>query len=203
MRSDIELAGGQEATGVQTDNTQARTTTMTLEAFADTILPGEKRHPMDWAVAGVATGGGAVASGAVDVLRTDEGGLEPVLDTLAATLNGHAEQYALRQGLPPDAEVPAFVALPFAHRTALVLELTAADSPDREFWVSLAMFSTIAFDAAAHLHTTEALAAGHPGLTAMRFAHPDADGLWRFPAYSYGRRLAPPHPDTTPSGSPA
>src|SRR4051812_23930655 len=36
------------------------TTTLTLEAFADTIIPGEKRSPDDVAVAGAAEGGGAV-----------------------------------------------------------------------------------------------------------------------------------------------
>jgi hypothetical protein len=178
-------------------------TVMTLEAYADTILPGEKRFPGDRAVAGVASGGGAVASGAVDVLRTQEGGLGPLLGSLAAGVNQHAEEYAQTLRLGLDDGVPAFVALPFAHRTALIQRLTAAECEDRELWVSLAMFSTIAFDAAAHLSTTEALAAGHPGLTWMGFAAPEADGLWRFPAYSYGRPLAAPHPDTTPSGSPA
>jgi hypothetical protein len=53
------------------------------------------------------------------------------------------------------------------------------------------------------MHTTDAIAAGHVGLATIGFAPPDADGLWRFPAYSYGRQLATLHPDTTPSGSPA
>jgi hypothetical protein len=43
--------------------------TMTLEAFADTIIPGERRWPGDRAVAGVGTGGGAVAAGAVGLLE--------------------------------------------------------------------------------------------------------------------------------------
>jgi enediyne biosynthesis protein E8 len=37
----------------------------------------------------------------------------------------------------------------------------------------------------------------------MGLARPDDDGLWRFPQYSYGRRLAELHPHTTASGSPA
>ena len=45
----------------------------------------------------------------------------------------------------------------------------------------LALFSNMAFDSAAHRHTTEALAAGHPGLLTLGFAEPDADGLWRLP----------------------
>ncbi|WBB80684.1 DUF5987 family protein [Micromonospora sp. WMMD882] len=176
---------------------------MTLEAFADTILPGEKRAPDDRAVAGVSAGGGAVASGAIDVLRTEEGGMAPALDALADGLNEHAERYAEESSLSLDDDVPPFVALDYDHRVALVRELVAADHPEREAWVSVAMFSTIAFDAAAHLHTTDALAAGHPGMTTLGYYGPDSDGLWRFPSYSYGRVLARPHPDTTPSGSPA
>ncbi|MFE9207061.1 DUF5987 family protein [Micromonospora sp. NPDC007230] len=176
---------------------------MTLEAFADTILPGEKRSPDDRSVAGVSAGGGAVASGAVDVLRTPEGGMAPALDGLAEALNGHARRYAEEHRLTPDADVPPFVALAYPDRVALLQELTGADHPEREAWVSLAMFSTIAFDAAAHLHTTDALAAGHPGLATLGYYPPDRDGIWRFPEYSYGRVLARPHPDTTPSGSPA
>jgi hypothetical protein len=65
------------------------------------------------------------------------------------------------------------------------------------------MFSTMAYDSAAHLPTAQALADGHPGLTAMGFRRPDDDGLWRFPRFSYQRPLARPHPQTTPTGSPA
>ncbi|SCE24188.1 hypothetical protein GA0115246_112984 [Streptomyces sp. SolWspMP-sol7th] len=59
----------------------------------------------------------------------------------------------------------------------------------------------MAFDTGAHLHTAEAIAAGHPGLSAIGFSAPDPDGLWRFPAFSYNRPLARLHPDTAPSGS--
>ena len=52
------------------------------------------------------------------------------------------------------------------------------------------------------LHTADAIASEHPGLLAMGFAKQEADGLWRFPEYSYGRQLASLHPDTTASGSP-
>jgi len=43
---------------------------MTLEAFADTIVPGEKRSPDDHAIAGAASGPGAVGAGALELLRT-------------------------------------------------------------------------------------------------------------------------------------
>jgi len=183
------------------DEVHART--MTLEAFADTIVPGEKRSPDDRAIAGVATGGGAVAAGALDLLATPAGGLAPVLGDLAAALNGHAQTYATERGMVLDASVPPFVALAFEHRAAMVQSLTAPRHPERQLWVNLATFSNMAFDSAAHLSTTEALATGHPGLMTIGFAPPNADGLWRFPDSSYRRKLADPHPATTASGSPA
>lgn len=177
--------------------------TATLEAFADTIVPGEKRHPDDRAVAGAAPGAGAVAAGAMELLELPAVGLVDVLDALVAGLNTHAEEYAAERELAPDDTVPPFVALPFADRTALVQQLTAVDHPEKELWVGLAMFSTMAYDSAPHLPTAQALADGHPGLTAMGFHRPDDDGLWRFPRFSYQRPLARPHPQTTPTGSPA
>lgn len=176
---------------------------MTLEAFADTIIPGERRHAQDRAVAGAAAGGGAVASGAIDLMTSVEGGIAPMLADLAAGLNDHAQAYITRHGRTVDQGLPAFVALDFADRTALAAELMAPDHPEQEIWVPLAMFSVMAWDTGASTHTVEALAAGHPGLTAMGFAQPDADGLWRFPDFSYRRVLADVHPSTTPSGDPA
>jgi enediyne biosynthesis protein E8 len=184
-----------------TDPQSART--MTLEALADTIIPGDKRGAADRTVAGAVADGGAVAAGAVTLLELPEGGLAPMLDALVLGLNGHAAGYAAEHGLPLDEAVPPFVALPFADRTSLVQALTGRDHPERELWVGVAIFCYMAFDSAAHLHTADAVAAGHVGLATMGFANPDADGLWRFPAHSYGRQLAPLHPDTTLSGSPA
>lgn len=175
---------------------------MTLEAFADTIVPGERRGPEDRAVAGAATGGGAVASGAVELMLTPEGGLGGALDSLAEGLNDAARAYTARVGLAPDPTAPPFVALEFADRVALAQELMAPGHPEKDLWVALAMFSTMAWDTGAHLHTPDALAAGHPGLTTMGFTRPDADGLWRFPGFSYGRPLAELHPRTTETGDP-
>lgn len=177
--------------------------TLTLEAFADTIIPGEQRFPGDRAVAGASAGGGAVAAGAIEVLETQATGIAAGLEPLSQALNQHATNYAERIGLTLADDVPPFVALPFEHRTALVAELTAPDHPEKDGWVVLALFSNMAYDTAPHLHTADAIAAGHPGLTSMRFARPNADGLWRFPAFSYRRKLAELHPDTTESGSPA
>ncbi|MGI8666797.1 MAG: DUF5987 family protein [Jatrophihabitans sp.] len=177
--------------------------TMTLEAFADTIVPGNKRFPEDRAVAGVSEDGGSVAAGAMELLESPAGGLSPWLVGLAGMLNGHATNYANEIGHDLDSTVPAFVSLSHEQRAKLILLLIAPDHPERQGWVNLVMFSNMAFDAGAHLHTTEALAAGHPGLLMLGFQPPEADGLWRFPNYSYGRQLAQIHPNTTATGSPA
>ncbi|MEV0001780.1 DUF5987 family protein [Micromonospora sp. NPDC050980] len=176
---------------------------MTLEAFADTIVPGEKRFPGDRAVAGVSTGGGAVASGALELLDQSASGYAAVLEPLADALNAHATGYATEAGIDLDPDVPPFAALDHPHRTALLQRLLAPGNPEKEMWVGLALFSNMAFDSAAHLATGEAMAAGHPGLATIGITRPDPDGLWRFPEYSYGRQLAPIHPGTTATGSPS
>jgi hypothetical protein len=186
------------------NGTLDRDSMLTLEAFADTIMPGSKRWPGDRSVAGVAPDGGAVHAGAIEVLRMPASGLtDEVLTHLATMLNAHAENVASGGGLILDTSVPHFVSLPFERRTDLVAVLTAPGHPEKDGWVLLAQLSTMAYDTAAHMHTVDAIATGHPGLAAMGFAPPDADGLWRFPNYSYGRRLADLHPATTASGSPA
>jgi enediyne biosynthesis protein E8 len=176
--------------------------TMTLEAFADTIVPGAKRSPDDRAIAGVCDDAGAVEAGALELLHNPSTGVTEGLPYLAQGLNAHAAAYAERYGRTLDADVPAFVALSYEDRAALVLELTAPGHPERDGWILLTMFSNMAYDSAAHRSTAEAIADGHPGLLAMGFAKPDADGLWRFPDYGYGQELAKRHPNTTASGSP-
>jgi hypothetical protein len=175
---------------------------MTLEAFADTIVPGVKRSAGDRAIAGVSDDDGAVVAGAIELLHTPATGVTAGLVPLSQSLNAHAEAYAAQHDLALDDSVPAFVAMPYEHRAALVQILTTPGHPEKDGWVLLALFSNMAYDSAAHMSTADAIAAGHPGLKAMGFAAPDADGLWRFPEYSYGRKLARPHPNTTPSGSP-
>lgn len=177
--------------------------TMTLEAFADTIIPGRKRYPDDRAIAGVDPTDGSVAAGAVELLEHPAGGLAPALDTIVVELNEYATGYAKTHGITLDDDAPPFVALSFGDRTALVRELTMPDHPEKAMWVGAALFCNMAFDSAPHLHTVDALAAAHPGLRTMGYATPDADGLWRFPEFSYGRQLADPHPGTTATGSPA
>ncbi|WP_304454016.1 DUF5987 family protein [Nocardiopsis sp. YSL2] len=177
--------------------------TRTLEAFADTVLPGAKRAPDDTSIAGRSHDAGAVEAGALELLRTPATGLTSGLPEFAELLNDHAAGYAAEHGLSAADGEPPFVALAFEDRTALLRNLTSPGHPEKEFWVMLALFCNMAYDSAAHTSTPEAIAAGHPGLRAMGFAAPDADGLLRFEEYSYGRPLARLHPDTTPSGSPA
>ena len=47
----------------------------TLEAWADTFVPGAKRWPDDRTIAGAATGPGAVEAGAVELLQTPATGV--------------------------------------------------------------------------------------------------------------------------------
>ncbi|WP_412543679.1 DUF5987 family protein [Longispora sp. K20-0274] len=176
---------------------------MTLEAFADTIVPGEKRWPDDRAVAGVSVGGGAVASGAVTLLEDPAGGLAEALDGIVFGLNAYAEGFAAEHGVALDESVPPFVALSYEHRTALVAHLTAPGHPEKALWVGVTLFCNMAFDSAAHISTHDALAEGHPGLLTIGYSRPDPDGLWRFPRFSYGRPLSSLHPNTTSTGSPA
>jgi hypothetical protein len=178
-------------------------TTSTLEAYADTIVPGQKRFAGDVAIAGAAAGPSGVVAGALDVLAMPEVGLAPVLPGIAQLLNGRAQAYAAAHGLVLDPTLPPFVALPFVHRTALALELVPPSPTADQTWILLSTLVSWAFDMAAAEHTVAAIAGGHPGLAWERFPGPNPDGVWRFPAFSYQRRLADPSPLTTPSGSPA
>jgi hypothetical protein len=161
-----------------------------------------KRHPDDRAIAGVCDDPGSVEAGAMELLCTPATGVTAGLAPLSDILNVRATDYAERVGLTLDTDVPAFVALDYDDRAALILELTKWGNPERDGWVLLCMFSNMAYDSAAHRSTAEALADGHPGLLAMGFAKPEEDGLWRFADYGYGRELAKRHASTTESGSP-
>ncbi|MDT0467909.1 DUF5987 family protein [Streptomyces gibsoniae] len=178
-------------------------TTQTLEAFADTLIPGQRRFSGDMAVAGAVTGPGAVQAGVVGLLGSPELPVAPLLPAIAALLDARAVAYAALRliWLPPT--LPPFVGLSFADRTALVGGLFDPDDPDRPIWQVMSLLVGLAFDTAGQQDTVEALGQGHPGLMWLRFPEPDPDGLWRFPDFSYGRPLAALHPNTTASGSPA
>lgn len=196
------LLGGSPAYAAVTDDP----TVSTLEAFADTLIPGEKRTADDRSVAGVVTGPGAVQAGAIALLRMPEAQVANYLPGVAALLDTHATAYAAAHARPLDPTVPPFVALDFPDRTALCEQLLATGQPvgqQQQVVTLFALLVFVAFHCAGHEHTAEAIASGHPGLAWLRFPAPGADGLYRFPEFSYRRRLARPHPDTTPSGSPA
>lgn len=176
--------------------------TSTLEAFADTIVPGVKRGPDDHAIAGVCDDPGAVEAGALELLNDPATGITAGLGPLSQALNGHASAYAAEHGVSLDPDLPPFVALSYDDRVAVVELITAPGHPEQSGWVLLTMFSNMAYDTAAHMSTGEALEQGHPGLLQMGFAKPESDGLWRFPDFSYGQELAKRHPNTTTSGSP-
>ena len=175
----------------------------TMEAWADTIVPGARRSRHDRVVAGATKGPGAVQAGAWRLLNDPAVGLGPALPALSAALNAEAVDEAARAGLVPDPTVPAFVALPFRHRTAVAERLLGGSGPDQVVWYALAAIAMLAFHTAAHLDTAEAVRHGHPGLTWLDFPRPGADDLWRYDEFSYGRALARRHPRTTGRGQPA
>lgn len=185
---------------------------LTLEAFADTVVPGVKRAPDDVAIAGVDDTPGAVQAGALDVLTDPATGLEDGVGEMADLLNEHAAAFARADGWGDEPEVggasadvghdlPAFVHLDYGRRRALVAELTAHEHPQRELWFLMALFSYMAFDSAPHLDTATAVRAKHPGLVHLGFLEPDADGLWRASGPTYGRPTASPRPGTDDFGN--
>ncbi|MGZ4427170.1 MAG: DUF5987 family protein [Nocardioidaceae bacterium] len=175
----------------------------TMEAWSDTIVPGERRSPGDKVVAGAAAGPGAVQAGAWRLLNDPELGLGPAVPALSAALNAEAVAEAARAGLVLDPSVPPLVALPFRHRTALAVRLLNRSHSDQVVWYALAAVAMLAFHTAAHLDTAEAVRRGHPGLAWLRFPAPGADGLWRYEHFSYRQALARRHPRTTRTGHPA
>jgi len=175
---------------------------LTMEAWGDTFVPGQKRSATDRAIAGACAGPGAVQAGVWELMNDPDVGLQPVLPVLVTLLNTAAVEYALVRGVRLDLSVPAFVALPFEHRTAMALQLLEAGRPDQLLWYAIAAMPMLAFHTAAQVDTALAVRAGHPGLAWIQFPRPDADGLWRFPDFSYRRALARKHAATTSTGNP-
>lgn len=194
----IPLLDARPATAAPTP-TQVRAS---MEAFADTIVPGERRSRRDRVVAGATEGPGAVQAGVWELLNDDAVGIAPALPALASTLDAAALDQARRAGLLPDPLAP-FVGLPFRHRTAVATRLLNGAGQDQVVWYAVAALAMLAFHTAAHLDTATAVREGHPGLRWLRFPEPDDDGLWRYERFSYRRRLARSHPRTTRTGHPA
>jgi hypothetical protein len=177
--------------------------TLTIEAVADTLIPGEKRFESDVAIAGVARGAGAVQAGAVEFMRFRGTGVGAVLPVFAAAVNAEALNYAGRHGIMPDPTLPPFVGFGYRDRKAMLDGLlNAGNGEEQLIWFALAGLVFLAYHTAGYLDTAEAVRRGHPGLEAIGFPMPDRDGLWRFPKFSYRRRLARLHPRTTRSGQP-
>jgi enediyne biosynthesis protein E8 len=173
----------------------------TLEAFADTLIPGEKRSAADRAIAGGGVGAGAVQAGALQLLSSPRSGLASLLPALSSQLNADVVAFAAARGIDLDPAVPPLVALDFPMRTAFLVELMAGAGASQAPFLLLALVVFLAYHAAAHLPTVDAVREHHPGLAAIGFPLPQADGLWRFPDFSYRRRLARRHPRTR-RGSP-
>jgi hypothetical protein len=176
---------------------------MTLEAWADTIVPGEKRNRADRVIAGACRGPGAVQAGVWKLMNDPDVGIVPILPALTVQLNTAATGYAAAHHVHLALGVPPFVALPFRHRTRLALQLLDRSRADQLLWYALAAMAMLAFHTAAQVDTVAALRRGHPGLAWIEFPKPDPDGLWRFPDFSYRRALAHKHPATTSTGNPA
>lgn len=178
----------------------------TMEAWADTIVPGEKRFPGDKVVLGAAPGPGAVQAGAWALYQDPDIGLAGVLPALVTLINVEATTWATAHGRALDLldlRYPAFVNLDLKGRTAVVQELLKGEGVVQLLWYALAAMATLAFHTAAQLDTAAAVRQGHPGLAWLGFPAPNPDGLWRFPAFSYRRVLAVSHPQTTANGNPA
>jgi len=178
--------------------------TMTLEAWADTLIPGRKRYADDYAIAGAARGAGAVQAGAVDFMQFGPTGVSESLPAFVTALSAEATSYASSHRLMLDPTLPPFVALRYHDRKTLVASLTEQTSGDQQLlWFAFSGLVFLAYHTAGHLHTAHAVRSGHPGLKALGFPKPDADDLWRFPHFSYRRKLAHRHPKTTRTGQPA
>jgi enediyne biosynthesis protein E8 len=200
-RIDVASAFGHgmdDLTGTQTLAAYSNTPgmTQTLEAFADTLIPGQKRFPTDVAIAGVVSGAGAVQGGAIEMLNFPPVGLQSSLPGLALAINVLAVLYALSNKILLQLQVPPLVELDFPSRTALLSQMLDPAQPNQGAFYGVAAVSFIAYHTAGYLSTVVAIQDGHPGLAAIGFPPPNPDGIWRFPEFSYGRVLAQPHPDS-------
>ena len=153
----------------------------TLQAFADTIVPGRKAEKTDLgdeihsdAIAGVDDEPGAVEA---DVVRLYHHPLTG-FDTLQPVFLADLSTRSLQQGGP-------FLGLDFAGRTAVLLQALSFDNPDRVLYEAAAAVPFTAFCAAA-VHET-GTSKNASGYRVMGYPGAAPQGYRR---YSYGRQLA-------------
>jgi hypothetical protein len=153
----------------------------TLQAFADTMIPGRKAahtdlggeiHPL--AIAGVDPEPGAVEADALALYHHDKIGF----DALEAPFLAELESRSLPQGGP-------FLTLPFERRVAVCVAGLDFGNPSRVVWEAAAAVPFTAFCAAA-LHPN-ATAARASGLRVMGLPGAAPRGYRDF---SYRRKLA-------------
>lgn len=156
-------------------------TDATLQAFADTILPGSKVsrtdlgnpiHPL--AIAGADGAPGAVQTDALALFHHPEVGF----DALAPAFLGDLEARALPHG-------GDFLHLGFDARVKTCLDGLAYSNPTRLVWEAAAAVPFTAFCAAALIH--DATAASSSGYRVMGLPGTAPGGYHDF---SYGRRLS-------------
>jgi hypothetical protein len=153
----------------------------TLQAFADTILPGRKAAKTDLgdeidplAIAGVDGEPGAVEADALRLFHDPLIGFDALAPAFLSDLNGRA----LGQG-------GLFVTLPYEKRVAAVLSGLSFDNPSRTLWEAAAAVPFTAFCAAAeHATGTSANASGY---RVMGYPGAAPNG---YSAASYRRKLS-------------
>jgi len=164
-------------------------TDATLQAFADTMIPGRKAsitdlgNPIDpLAIAGVDSLPGAVETDALALYHHPEVGF----DALAPAFLSDLSVRSLAHG-------GDFLHLGFAARVATCIDGLAFENPERLIWEAAAAVPFTAFCAAALIR--DATAARASGYRVMGLPGTAPDG---YTSYSYGRRLSS---ERTGSGS--
>ncbi len=153
----------------------------TMQAFADTIIPGRKAATTDLgdeihpdAIAGVDEEPGAVEA---DVMRLYHHPLTG-FDALEPAFLADLSTRSLQQGGP-------FLGLDFEQRSAVLLQALSFDNPDRVLYEAAAAVPFTAFCAAA-VHET-GTSKNASGYRVMGYPGAAPQGYRR---YSYGRKLA-------------
>ena len=153
----------------------------TMQAFADTIIPGRKAERTDLgdpihpeAIAGVDNEPGAVEADVMRLYHHPLTGFDAIEPAFLVELSSRS----LRHGGP-------FLSLDFDERTAVVLEALSFDNEDRVLYEAAAAVPFTAFCAAA-IHPV-GTSKNSSGYRVMGYPGAAPQGYRR---YSYGRKLA-------------